>query len=141
VFIVCYWLILRDVTVAMSLGLAALFVRQFGHAILEPPCHDAETLLLGFTTRAKTLIVLGYGLMAVYAWAAVPLSSGVRDWSAILEATALYWFRWTLAVVLGRVVFLSWKFDVTTSMIWFVKLVTDPFTDLMTYRPWRSQAA
>ncbi|MGE3176712.1 MAG: aminotransferase class III-fold pyridoxal phosphate-dependent enzyme [Vicinamibacterales bacterium] len=141
VFVACYWLIWRDVTVAMSLGLAALLVRQFGHAILEPPCHDAETLLLGFTTRAKTLIVLGYGLLAVFAWVAVPLSSGVRDWSALFEATALHWFRWTLAVVLGRVVFLSWKFDVTTSMIWFVKLVTDPFTDLMTYRPWRSQAA
>jgi hypothetical protein len=30
-----------------------------GHAILEPPCHDKEKLLLGHNTRNKTLIVLG----------------------------------------------------------------------------------
>ena len=46
VFLVCYVLLFFDITTAMCLGLAALFLRQFGHAILEPPCHDAEKLLL-----------------------------------------------------------------------------------------------
>ena len=49
----------------MCYGLASLFVRQFGHAILEPPCHDKEALLLGFNTRNKTLIVLGYLLLPI----------------------------------------------------------------------------
>ena len=49
----------------MCLGLASLFVRQFGHAILEPPCHDKEALLLGYNTRNKTLIVLGYVLIPI----------------------------------------------------------------------------
>jgi glutamate-1-semialdehyde 2,1-aminomutase len=39
-FIYCYTIVFSDLTMAMCLGLAALFVRQFGHAILEPPCHD-----------------------------------------------------------------------------------------------------
>jgi hypothetical protein len=26
-----------------------------------------------------------------------------------------------------------WKYDFRTSMIWFVKLVTDPFTDILAY--------
>ena len=60
VFIYCYILAFADLTTAMCLGLASLFVRQFGHAILEPPCHDKEALLLGYNTRNKTLIVLGY---------------------------------------------------------------------------------
>jgi glutamate-1-semialdehyde 2,1-aminomutase len=34
VFIYCYFLIFADLTLAMCLGLAALFVRQFGHALL-----------------------------------------------------------------------------------------------------------
>ena len=41
----------------MCIGLAAFFLRQFGHAILEPPCHDKEKLLLGFNTHNKTLIL------------------------------------------------------------------------------------
>ena len=54
VFLGCYALAFWDLTTAMWAGLAALFLRQMGHAILEPPCHDKEALLLGFNTRNKT---------------------------------------------------------------------------------------
>jgi hypothetical protein len=43
----------------------------------------------------------------------------------------MHWFFWTLAVAFGRVVYLMWKHDFRISMIWFVKLVTDPFTDIV----------
>ena len=45
VFIYCYVLIFTDLTTAVSASLAALFVRQFGHALVEPPCHDKEELI------------------------------------------------------------------------------------------------
>ena len=32
-------------------GLAALFLRQIGHAVLEPPCHDKESRCCSATTR------------------------------------------------------------------------------------------
>jgi glutamate-1-semialdehyde 2,1-aminomutase len=38
VFIYCYFLSFSDLTLAMYLGLAALFLREIGHAVLEPPC-------------------------------------------------------------------------------------------------------
>jgi glutamate-1-semialdehyde 2,1-aminomutase len=50
-------------------------------------------------------------------------------------AIAEQWFVWTVAVILGRVVYLMWKHNVRTSMIWFVKVVTDPLTDIMAYSP------
>src|SRR5262245_17070070 len=56
-FIACYALVFWDVTTAMWAGLAALFLRQVGHAVLEPPCHDKEATLLGYNTRNKTLIL------------------------------------------------------------------------------------
>ena len=31
-----------------------------GHAILEPPCHDKESLLLGYNTRNRSLILGTY---------------------------------------------------------------------------------
>src|ERR1700689_4134218 len=64
-FIFCYFLIFINFTLAIFLSMAALFVRQFGHAILEPPCHDKEKALLGFNTRNKTIIVAGYFLIPI----------------------------------------------------------------------------
>jgi glutamate-1-semialdehyde 2,1-aminomutase len=139
-FIYCYTIVFSDLTMAMCLGLAALFVRQFGHAILEPPCHDKEKLLLGYNTRNKTLIVLGYFLIPVLhllkhgAWTVDFLAS-------MIAPVALQWFLWTMAVVFGRVAYLMWKHDFRISMIWFVKLITDPVTDIFAYFPrWPQRA-
>jgi glutamate-1-semialdehyde 2,1-aminomutase len=140
VFIYCYLLAFRDLTTAMCLGLASLFVRQFGHAILEPPCHDKEALLLGYNTRNKTLIVLGYALIPVIHMALAGAWT-VAGLAAIMPTVALHWFVWTVVVVLGRVAYLVWKHDFRISMIWFVKLITDPLTDIVAYFPrWPQRA-
>jgi hypothetical protein len=39
----------------------------------------------------------------------------------------------TLAAVLGRAMYLMWAHDFRSSMIWFIKLITDPFTDIVAY--------
>ena len=140
VFIYCYVLAFSDLTTAMCLGLAALFVRQFGHAILEPPCHDKEALLLGYNTRNKTIIVLGYILIPIIQIAQADLWN-LDILSSIIPAIAQQWFFWTLLVVLGRVAYLVWKYDFRISMIWFIKLVTDPLTDIVAYFPrWPQRA-
>jgi glutamate-1-semialdehyde 2,1-aminomutase len=139
-FIYCYVMLPIDLTQAMFLGLAALFVRQVGHAILEPACHDEEATLLGYNTPSKSLIVLGYTLTALGVMAMSDAWSLSGFWS-LRDTIALQWFRFTLAVVFGRVAYLTWKHDLRTGLIWFVKLVTDPFTDLQVYRPWRTQGA
>jgi glutamate-1-semialdehyde 2,1-aminomutase len=134
VFIYCYFLAFWDLTRAMCIGLAAFFLRQFGHAILEPPSHDKEKLLLGFNTRNKTLILAGYVLIPV-AHLVSASSLTLSALPAMLAAIAEQWFIWTVAVVLGRVAYLIWKHNVRTSMIWFVKVITDPLTDLLAYTP------
>ena len=133
-FIFCYAAILNNLTIAMFVGLTSLLVRQFGHAVLEPACHEEEATLLGFNTPSKTLIVLGYLMIPV----ALLWQAGAWSWSgfwSLADPIALQWWRFTLAVVLGRVVYLAWKHDVGAATVWFVKLVTDPFTDLLTYVP------
>src|SRR5262249_33015311 len=131
-FIYCYFLAFSNLTRAMCFGLASLFVRQFGHAILEPTGHDKEALLLGFNTRKKTLIVLGY--LAIPIFHVVQGGSVTLDMlTAMIPGVAQQWFLWTVVVVAGRVAYLLWKHDVRLAMIWFVKLITDPFTDIMAY--------
>ena len=134
VFIYCYFLIFTDLTTAVTASLAALFVRQFGHAIVEPPCHDQEELLLGFNTPNKTMIVSAYcmipiaNMLAAGSWT---LATFLDKWPTIAQQ----WWGLTLVVVLGRVAYLAWLHDFRISMIWFVKLVTDPFTDIKAYVP------
>jgi len=48
-----------------------------------------------------------------------------------LPTIAEYWWYWTQFVIVARVVYLVWKFSFRTSMIWYVKLVTDPLTDVI----------
>ena len=134
VFLGCYALAFWDLTTAMWAGLAALFLRQIGHAILEPPCHDKEAVLLGFNTRNKTLILGAYLVIPVLhllfadAWTAESLRR-------IAAAVARAWFLWTLTVVGGRVMYLVWARDGWLAMVWFVKLITDPITDIVAYSP------
>jgi glutamate-1-semialdehyde 2,1-aminomutase len=134
-FIVCYFLIFFNFTLAMFLGLAALFVRQFGHAILEPPCHDKEKALLGFNTRNKTIIVGAYILIPIVQIAQAATAGGLTTESliSVMPTIAEQWFILTLTAVLGRVIYLIRAHDFRTSMIWFIKLITDPFTDIVAY--------
>jgi glutamate-1-semialdehyde 2,1-aminomutase len=134
VFLVCYVLAFWDLTGAMWAGLAALALRQGGHAILEPPCHDKEAVLLGYNTRNKTLVLGAYlvipavHLVATGSWTGATLHG-------VAATVARDWFLWTLTVVAGRVAYLVWTHGVRLAVVWFVKLVTDPITDLAAYAP------
>lgn len=137
-FLVCYALVFRSVTIAMWLGVPALLARQFGHAVLEPDSHEAEKLLLGYNTRSKSVILVTYVL--------IPLAMLLRagDWSyaaaaAQLTPTAQLWFSMTMAVVFGRVAVLTATHGINLALVWLVKLVTDPLTDLLAYRPWKGE--
>jgi len=134
VFIGCYALAFWDLTVAMWAGLGALFLRQIGHALLEPPCHDKEARLLGFDTRSKTLILGVYLLIPIVhlLGAGAPARDLLGPFAA---AVAHEWFVWTIAVVGGRVAYLVWKHGLRLALVWFVKLITDPLTDIAAYSP------
>jgi glutamate-1-semialdehyde 2,1-aminomutase len=138
IFLLCYVLIFRSVTVAMWLGVPALLVRQFGHAVLEPDSHDAEKQLLGYNTRNKSLILLTYLLLPVVDLARAGVWS-VDGFMAAGPTIALHWFWMTMLVVLGRAAFLTLTQGFGLAMIWLMKLVTDPLTDLIAYRPWRGE--
>jgi glutamate-1-semialdehyde 2,1-aminomutase len=130
-FIACYIWGYFDLTKAMYLGLGSLSIRQLGHVILEPPCHDKEQALLGFNTRDKSLLVAGYLLIPI-----IYLISGsfsLKTLHSMIPIVAHLWFFLTLAVILGHVVLLCWKYDFHSSMVWLIKLVTDPFTDIAAY--------
>jgi glutamate-1-semialdehyde 2,1-aminomutase len=133
-FIGCYVWVFWDLTAAMWVGWAALFLRQIGHAILEPPCHDKEATLLGYNTRNKSMILGAYLLIPVVyliqadTWTTAGLA-------AVVAPVARAWFAWTMIVVGGRVAYLVWAHGLRLAVVWLVKLVTDPLTDIVAYSP------
>jgi glutamate-1-semialdehyde 2,1-aminomutase len=133
-FICCYWLAFSDLVTAMWLGLAALFVRQLGHALIEPPCHDKEQLLLGFDTRSKTRVIAIYLLIPVGNVLAMPVRT-LAALPTLAAPIAEQWFAFTGIVVFGHVLRLVRRHGVKNALIWFVKLVTDPLTDIVAYSP------
>ena len=135
VFLGCYALALWDLTTAMWAGLTALSLRQVGHALFEPSCcRDREALLLGFNTPSKTWILAA-------AYLVIPVASIVtRPWDGtalgpVMAVVTRAWFAWTLVMVVGRVVYLAWSRDTWRALVWLVRLVTDPLTDLLAYSP------
>ena len=115
-FLVCYGLVFWDLTIAMWASLAALFLRQIGHAVLEPPCHDKEATLLGYNTRNKTLILGAYLLIpAMHLFRAETWSGAALR--PIAPAVAEQWLLWTALVVGGRVAYLLWTFVVLLALV------------------------
>jgi glutamate-1-semialdehyde 2,1-aminomutase len=134
VFLACYAYSFWDLATAMWAGMAALFVRQFGHAILEPPCHDKEATLLGYNTRNKSMI-LGSFLLLPFATVAVAGAWSLEGVRSVAPLVGYQWFALMSAVVGGRVAYLVVKHGPRLALVWFVKLVTDPITDLIAYSP------
>jgi len=134
VFLGCYVWAFWDLTSAMWAGLAALFLRQIGHAVLEPPCHDKEATLLGYNTRNKTMILGTYLIIPVVnvVWSGAWTLDAMRPLAATIASE---WFLWTAAVVAGRVAYLVWAHGPRLALVWFVKLATDPITDVIAYSP------
>lgn len=133
-FLVCYGLVFWDLTTAMWAGAAALLLRQFGHAVLEPPCHDKEETLLGYNTRNKTIILGAYVLIPL-AYAAQASAWTLDGFRPLLAPIAQALFLWTALVIGGRVIYLAGAQGAYLALVWLVKLVTDPITDLIAYTP------
>jgi len=137
IFLYCYAIFFNDYRNAIYLGLGSLVLRQAGHYVFEPPCHEKEQAMLGFDTKKKVKIVITYFIIPTVFLIGLSYNSKFSDVVSQYDVTvADLWLIATLCVVFGRVIFLWYTMNFVTSMHWFVKFVTDPWTDIPAY--WRS---
>eukprot|EP00286_Rhodomonas_abbreviata_P011676 CAMPEP_0181318376 /NCGR_PEP_ID=MMETSP1101-20121128/16971_1 /TAXON_ID=46948 /ORGANISM="Rhodomonas abbreviata, Strain Caron Lab Isolate" /LENGTH=252 /DNA_ID=CAMNT_0023425837 /DNA_START=48 /DNA_END=806 /DNA_ORIENTATION=+ len=134
IFLWCYATFAVDYRRAVYWGLFSLIIRQSGHYIFEPPCHDKEQAMLGFDTAKKVKIVLLYFTLPTVML--IQLTQWGRTKSFFTRydiAVADLWLVATVAVVGGRTLFLWSKYGFLVSQHWLIKFVTDPFTDIPAY--------
>ena len=145
-FLAAYCLLFISPAVAALVGwLVSMTTRQAGHFFFEPKGYDVVNRA---THEYKEEIKVGYNLerkaVLLAIWAASPLVLVLEPTLfGVLEAPAgkegfilnvgLVWLALGIGGLLFRTVHLFFIRDLNTGLAWMLKIITDPFHDLMLY--------
>ena len=151
-FLIAYALLFVNPVAAALVGwLVSMTTRQAGHFFFEPKGYDdmnqatheyKERVKVGFNLRRKVILHTVWGLAPVLLYLQ-PSLFGIftphSDWSGYFDHLAKVWIVIAGAALVGRSIQLFFIRDVQTGLVWFTKILTDPFHDVMMY--WRAPAA
>jgi hypothetical protein len=148
-FIVTYVLLFTHPVVAVLFGWTfAMCIRQVGHFFFEPKGYDdmnqatheyKEEVKVGFNLRRKVILHSVWGIAPLVLLLS-PSLFGIftphTDWSGYFDHLARVWIVVAGCALFGRTIQLFFIRDVKTGLVWFTKILTDPFNDVKQY--WRS---
>ena len=145
-FLVTYALLFtRPVAGALFGWIFAMCIRQVGHFFFEPKGYDEanqathaykEKVKVGYNLRRKVILHTLWALTPVLLWWQ-PTLFGVftahTDLSGFLRHLSQLWIVLAAGALLFRTVHLFFLRDIQTGIVWFTKILTDPFHDIMLY--------
>jgi len=126
----------------------AMCIRQVGHFFFEHKGYDEANQA---THEYKEKVKVGYNLRRKVIlhsiWAATPLLLYLEpslfgifqphtDVAGYFKHLSQLWIGLAVGALLFRTVHLFFLRDVQTGLVWFTKILTDPFHDVMLY--WKS---
>jgi len=146
-FLVTYALLFTHPVAAALFGWTfAMCIRQVGHFFFEPKGYDEENQA---THEYKEAVKVGYNLRRKVIlhslWAAVPLllylsptMLGIfsTPWTNIggyADHLARLWIGLAGGALVFRTVHLFFLRNIQTGLVWFTKILTDPFHDIYLY--------
>jgi Protein of unknown function (DUF962) len=145
-FVASYILIFTSPAIAvLAAWLIAMVTRQTGHFFFEPKGYDyvnnvtheyKEAIKIGYNLRRKVVLMTIWALSPLVLWfdptfggmLAAPAST--LDW---LNNLSTVWLVIGAGALLFRTVQLFFIRDVQTGLVWFTKIITDPFNDIRLY--------
>jgi hypothetical protein len=119
--------------------------RQAGHFFFEPRGYDhvnqatdehKEEIKIGYNIRRKILLLAIWALMPVVLWLEPSLFGLIVPANGVMEFlndVGLSWLALGVAGLLFRVLQLWVQKDLMTGLVWALKIITDPFHDIMLY--------
>ena len=119
--------------------------RQAGHFFFEPRGYDhvnqatdehKEEIKIGYNIRRKIVLLAIWALMPVVLWIEPSLFGLIFPASGLMEFlndVGLSWLALGVAGLLFRVLQLWVQKDLMTGLVWALKIITDPFHDIMLY--------
>jgi hypothetical protein len=119
--------------------------RQAGHFFFEPRGYDhvnqatdehKEEIKIGYNIRRKIVLLAIWALMPVVLWLEPSIFGLIVPANGLMEFlndVGLSWLALGVAGLLFRVLQLWVQKDLLTGLVWALKIVTDPFHDIMLY--------
>jgi len=119
--------------------------RQIGHFFFEPKTYDEvnqathehkEDIKLGYNLQRKVVLMSIWALSPLVLWVdptAFGLFEPHQDLATFAHHTALIWLAVGIGGLIFRTVHLFFLKDVQTGLVWFTKIITDPFNDIKQY--------
>jgi hypothetical protein len=132
-------------TAAMIGWMLAMPSRQIGHFFFEPKDYDVvnqathdhkEAIKVGYNLRRKAVLLTIWALSPLLlVWS--PTLFGAFDahnnLTEFVHNVSLMWLAVGVAAVMFRTIQLFFIKDVQAGLVWFTKILTDPFHDIKLY--------
>ena len=145
-FLGAYTLLFINPVLAAFLGwIVAMLVRQAGHFFFEPKDYDQinqathehkEAIKVGYNLQRKVVLLTIWALIPVALYY-YPTLFGIfdpyADFSGYMNNLGLIWLVLGFGALLFRTVHLFFIQNVQAGLVWFTKILTDPFHDVMLY--------
>lgn len=151
-FIVAYVLLFIDPALSALIAWGvSMTTRQAGHFFFEPRGFDhvnqathehKEDIKLGYNLRRKVVLMSLWAIAPGILYLSPSFFGLLRPSSGIqgyLHNLGLVWLGVGLGGLVFRTLHLFFLKDVMTGLVWMLKIITDPFHDIMLY--WRSPLA
>lgn len=145
-FVTAYVMLFINPAIAVLLGwFVAMFSRQLGHFFFEPKGYDdvnqathehKEEIKVGYNLRRKIVLLSAWALCPALLWASPSLGGLVTphvDGYGFVENLCTLWLGVAAVAVVFRTIHLFFLRNVRTGLVWFLKILTDPFHDIHLY--------
>lgn len=145
-FLTSYVLLFTSPVAATMIGwLLAMITRQVGHFFFEPKGYDEvnqatheykERIKVGYNLRRKQVLLTIWFLSPLYLLIDPTVLGHFEPrpgFGSFLERTSMLWLWIGGAALLFRTIQLCFIRDVQTGVVWFTKILTDPFHDIKLY--------
>lgn len=116
-------LITQNYFVSLLLFIVSQIIRQCGHFFFEKTKAGVDRAKIGFRAGLKKV------LLSV-------LILGIISWRLFIPEISFsaFFLLFFLALVLGKALSIFYKSNLKLAVVWFLKLISDPFTNIISYR-------
>ena len=145
-FVCAYVIVFWDPAVAALIGwLFSMTTRQAGHFFFEPKSYDhinqatheyKEEVKVGYNLQRKVVLMAIWALSPLILVVDPTLFGLFKPHANLVEFirhTAIMWLLIAVGGLLFRTVHLFFIQGVQAGLVWFTKILTDPFHDILLY--------
>ena len=145
-FLTSYVLIFTDPVLPVMVGwLLAMILRQIGHFFFEPKTYDEvnnasheykESVKVGYNLHRKVVLLsvwIAMPVMLYFSPSYFGFMEAYTDIHGFLYNTAILWLIVGGGALVFRTVHLFFIMGIQSGLVWFTKILTDPFHDVKIY--------